>query len=144
MYVILFYSHCLVTNQTHDVYLCIEMPLSYPDPQPTRSVRSNTEETSGDRLLLRQKDALMVPNPRACSRGGSAPRDSSGNLASGETISPRIVSVRSNTRETPGSRPLQRQEDALIVPNPRACSRGGRLPETALGAWRVGKRFPPE
>ena len=108
------------------------------------SVRSNTGETPGNRPLQRQEDALMVPNPRACSRGGSAPRDSSGSLASGETISPRIVSVRSNTGETPGSRPLQRQEDALMVPNPRACSRGGRLPETALGAWRVGKRFPPE
>ena len=82
------------------MYLCIEIPLSSLDLQPTRSVRSNTEETSGGRLVLRQKDALMVPNPRACSRGGSAPRDSSGSLASGETISPRIASVRSNTGET--------------------------------------------
>ena len=69
-------------------------------------------------MVLRQKDALMVPNPRACSqrqlaleggalpesassRGGSAPRDSFGSLASGEKISPRIVSVRSNTGEIP-------------------------------------------
>ena len=109
------------------------------------SVRSDTGETPGSRPLQRQEDALMAPNPRACSRGGSAPRDSSGRLASGETISPRIVSVRSNTGETLGSRPLQRQEDALMVLNPGACSRGGEaLPETALGGWRVGKIFPPE
>ena len=57
----------------------------------------------------------MVPNSKACSRGGSAPKDSSGSLASGEKISPGIVSVRSNTGETPGSRPLQRQEDALMA-----------------------------
>ena len=65
------------------------------------SVRSNTGETPGNRPLQRQEDALMVPNPRACSWEGSAPRDSSGSLASGETISPRIVSVRSNTGESP-------------------------------------------
>ena len=76
------------------------------------SVRSNTGETPGSRPLQRQKDAVMVSNPRASSRGGSAPRDSSGSLASGEKISPRIVSVRSNTGETPGIRPLQRQKDA--------------------------------
>ena len=119
------------------------MPLSYPDPQPTRSVRSNTEETSGGRLLLRQKDALMVPNPRARSRGGSAPRDSSGSLASGKKISPRIVYVRSNTGETPGSRPLQRQEDALMVPNPRACSRGGSAPRDSSGSLASGKKISP-
>ena len=32
------------------------------------SVRWNTEETSAGRLVLRQKDALMVLNPRACSQ----------------------------------------------------------------------------
>ena len=79
------------------------------------SVRSNTGETPGSRPLQRQEDALMVPNSRACSRGGSTPRDSSGSLASGEKSSPRIVSVRSNTGETPGSRPLERQEDALMA-----------------------------
>ena len=47
------------------------------------SVQSNTEETSGGRLVLRQKYALMVPN-----RGGSAPRDSSGSLASGKRFPP--------------------------------------------------------
>ena len=179
------------------MYLCIEMPLSSPDPQPTRSVRSNTEEISGGRLLLRQKDALMVPNPRASSRDGSArrdssgslasgetisprivsvrsntgetpvvdrysakkmplwyrtreralegkaPRDSSGSLASGETISPRIVSVRSNTGETPGDRPLQRQEDAFMVPNPRACSRGGSAPRDSSGRLASGETISP-
>ena len=90
------------------------------------SVRSNTGETPGSRPLQRQEDALMVPNLRASSRGGSAPKYSSGSLASGEKISSRIVSVRSNTGETPGSRPLQRQEDALMIPNPRESSRGGR------------------
>ena len=98
----------------------------------------------GIRPLQRQKDAVMVPNPRASSRGGSAPRDSSGSLASGEKISPRIVSVRSNAGETLGSRPLQRQEDAVMVPNPRAIARGGSAPREGLGAWRVGKIFPPK
>ena len=93
-------------------------------PPETFSVRSNTGETPGIRPLQRQEDAVMVPNPRACSRGEGAPRDSSGSLASGEKISPETFSVRSNTGETPGSRPLQRQEDAVMVPNPRACSRG--------------------
>ena len=65
--------------------------------------------------LQRQEDAWMVPSSRACSRGGSAPRDSYGSLASGEKSSPRIVSVRSNTGETPGRRPLERQEDALMA-----------------------------
>ena len=108
------------------------------------SIRSNTGETPGSRPLQHQEDALMVPNSRACSRGGSAPRYSSGSLASGGNISSRIVSVRSNIGETPGSRPLQRQEDALMVPNPRARFREGSASETALGAWRVGKTFPPE
>ena len=86
----------------------------------------------------------MVPNSRACSRGGSAPRDSSGSRASGEMISPRIVSVRSNTGETPGNRPLRRQEDALMVPNPGACSRGGSAPRDSSGSLASEKRFPPE
>ena len=107
------------------------------------SVRSNTGETPGNRPLQRQEDALMVPNPRACSRGGSAPRDSSGSLASGENISPRIVSVRSNTGETPGNRPLQRQEDALMVPNPRACSRGGSAPRDSFGSLASGETISP-
>ena len=46
---------------------------------------------SGSRPLQRQEDAVVVPNSRACSRGGSAPRDSSGGLASGEPIYPRLV-----------------------------------------------------
>ena len=98
-------------------------------------VRSNTGETPGSRTLQRQEDALMVPNPRDSSRGGRASRDSSGRLANGENISPRIVSVRSSTGETPGSNPLQRQEDALMVPNPRENSRGEALPETTLEGW---------
>ena len=43
-----------------------------------------------------------------------------------------------------GSRPLQRQEDAVMVPNSRGALDGEALPEIALGAWRVGERFPPE
>ena len=125
------------------MYLCIEIPLSSLDPQPTPSVRSNTDETSSGGLVLRQKDASMVPNPRASSRGGSAPRDSSGSLASGEKISPRIVSVRSNTGETPGSRPLQRQEDALMVPNPRASTRGGSAPRDSSGSLASGENISP-
>ena len=105
------------------------------------SVRSTTGETPGNRPLQRQEDALMVPNPRACSRGGSVPRDSSGSLASGEKISSRIVSVRSNTGETPGRRPLQRQEDALMVPNPRASSRGGSAPRDSSGRLASGGTF---
>ena len=107
------------------------------------SVRSNTGETLGSRPLQRQEDAVMVPNLRACSRGGSAPRDSSGGLASGETISPRVVSVRSNTGETPGSRPLQRQEDAVMVPNSRACSRGGSAPRDSFGGLASGETISP-
>ena len=75
----------------------------------------------------------MVPNPRETSRGGSASRDSSGRLAKVKKISPRIVSVRSNTGENPGSRPLQRQEDALMVPNPRETSRRGSASRDSSG-----------
>ena len=107
------------------------------------SVRSITGEAPGSRPLQRQEDALMVPNPGASSRGGNAPRDSSGRLASGETISPRIVSVRSNTGETPGSRLLQRQEDALMVPNPRARSRGGSAPRDSSGSLASGEKISP-
>ena len=107
-------------------------------------VRSNTGETPGSRPLQRQEDALMVPNPRENSRRGSASRDSSGRLAKVEKISQRIVSVRSNTGENPGSRPLQCQEDALMAPNPRENSRGEALPETALEGWRMWTRFPEE
>ena len=106
-------------------------------------VRLNTGETPGNRPLRRQEDALMVPNPRASSRGGSAPRDSSGRLARGETISPRIVSVRSNTRENPGNRPLQRQKDTLMVPNPRACSRGGSALRDSFGSLASGENISP-
>ena len=108
------------------------------------SVWSNTGETLGSRPLQHQEDAVMVPNSRACSRGGSAPRDSSGGLASGETISPRVVvSVRSNTGETPGSRPLQRQEDAVMVPNSRACSRGGSALRDRSGSQASGETSSP-
>ena len=85
------------------------------------SVRSNTGETS-----------LMVPNPRENSRGGRASRETSERLAEVEEISPRIVYVRSNT-ETPGSRPLQHQKDASMVPNPRENSRGGRTLRETCG-----------
>ena len=61
-----------------------------------------------------------------------------------EKKSSRIVFVRSNTGETPGSRPLQRQEDALMVPNPRASSRGGSAPRDSSGSLTSGERFPPE
>ena len=106
-------------------------------------VRSNTGDTPGIRPLQRQEDAAMVPNSRACSRGGSAPRDRPGSLASGHTISPRIVTVRSNTGETLGSRPLQRQEDAVMVPNSRACSRGGSAPRDSSGGLASGEKISP-
>ena len=107
------------------------------------SVRSNSGETPGRRPLQRQEDAVMAPNLRPYSRGGSAPRDSSGGLASGETISPRVVSVRSNTGETPGSRPPQCQEDAVMVPNSRACSRGGSAPRDNSGGLASGETISP-
>ena len=107
------------------------------------SVRSNTGETAGSRPLQRQEDALMVPNPRESSWGGSTSRDSSGSLASGEKISPGIVSVRSNTGETPGSRPLQRQEDALMVPNPRASSREGSASRDSSGRPAMVEKISP-
>ena len=89
-------------------------------------VRSHAGETPGSRPLQRQKDALTVSNPRENSRGGCASRETPGRLADVEKISPRMVSVRSHTGETFVSRPLQRQNDALMVPNPRENSRGGR------------------
>ena len=67
------------------------------------SVQSSTGETSGSSLVKRQKDALMIPNPRENSRGGRASRETSGRLTDVEKISPRIVSVQSNTGETSGS-----------------------------------------
>ena len=85
----------------------------------------------------------MVPNSRACSQRGSAPRDSSGSLASGETISSKIVSVRLSTGETPGSRPLQRQKYAVMVPNSRACSRGGSAPKDSSGSLASGETISP-
>ena len=96
------------------------------------SVRSNTGETSG-RSLQRQKYALMVPNPREDSRGGRISRETSGRLAYAGKISPRAVSVRSNTRETSGSSLVQRQKDALVVQNPRENSRGGRISRETSG-----------
>ena len=97
----------------------------------------------GSRPLQRQEDALMVPNPRACSRGGSTLRDSSGSLASGEKISPRIVFCTIECWGDPGSRPLQRQEDAWMVPNPRACSRGGSAPRDSSGSLASGEKISP-
>ena len=107
------------------------------------SVRSNTGETRSRRLLQRQEDALMVPNPRENSRGVRASRRSSVRLVNEENISPRIVSVRSNTGETPGSRPLQRQEDALMVPNPRENSRGGRASRESSGRLGSVEKISP-
>ena len=91
------------------------------------SVRSNTAETSGSSLVQRPKDALMVPNPRGNSRRGSISIETSGRLAHVGKTSPRIVSVRSTTGETTGSKSLQRQKDALMVPNPRENSQEGPI-----------------
>ena len=96
------------------------------------SVRSNAGETLGSRSLQRQKDALMVPNPREGSRGGRISRETSGSLAYVGVISLRVASVRSNTGETSGSRPLQRKKYALMVLNPREHLRGDALPERPL------------
>ena len=106
-------------------------------------VRANTGETSGSSLVQRQKDALMVPNPRENSRGGRASRESSGRLADVEMISPRIVSVQSNTRKTPDSKPLQRQKDVLVVPNPREISRGGHASRESFGRMADAKKISP-
>ena len=109
------------------------------------SVRSNTGETPGSRPLQRQEDALLVPNPRENSWGGHASRDSSGRLANVEKVYPRTVFVRSNTGETPGSSLVQRQENALMVPNPRENSQGGRaFRERAREGWRMWKIYPQE
>ena len=107
------------------------------------SVRSNTGETPGSSLVQRQKGALMVPNPRENSRGGRASRETPGRLADVEKTSPRIVSVRSNTGETPGSRPLQRQEDALMVPNSRENSRGERASRESSGRLADVEKISP-
>ena len=97
------------------------------------SVRSNTGEISGSRSLQRQEDALMVPDPRGNSRGGRIFRKTSGMLAYVGKTSPRVASVRSNTGGTSGSSFLQRQKDALMVPNPRGNSRGGRISRETSG-----------
>ena len=76
-------------------------------------------------MVQRQKDALMVPNPRENSRGGRISGETSGRLAYVGKISPRIASVRTHTGKTSGSSLVQRQKDALMVPNPRENSRGG-------------------
>ena len=68
----------------------------------------------------------MVPNPRENSRRRYTSRESSGRLADVEKISPRIAAVRAHTGEPSGSSLIQRQKDALMVPNPRENSRGGR------------------
>ena len=57
-------------------------------------------------------------------------------------ISPRIVCVRSNTGETSGSSPLQRQNDALMAPNPRENSRGRTSRETSVRLAYEGKSPP--
>ena len=108
------------------------------------SVQSNTGETPVSRPLQCQNDALIVPNPRENSRGGRASRESSGRLAKVEKISPRVASVRSNTGETPGSRQLQRQKDALMVLNPRENSRGGRAFRESSERLAKVERFPQE
>ena len=108
------------------------------------SVRPNTGETPGSRPLQRQEDAVMVPNPRACSRGVlSGGALGGGSLASGEKISPRIVFCTTEYWKTPGIRPLQRQEDAVMVPNPRACSRGGSAPRDSSGSLVSGEKISP-
>ena len=107
------------------------------------SVRSNTAETSDSSLVQRPKDALMVPNPRGNSRGGRISIETSGRLAHVGITSPRIASVRSTTGETTGSRSLQRQKKALVVPNPRENSRGGRTSISTSGMLAyVGKTSP--
>ena len=73
-------------------------------------VRLNTGETSGSSLVRRQKDALMVPNPRGNSRRGRISRETSRMLAYVGKTSPKIASARLNTGETFGSRSLQRQK----------------------------------
>ena len=108
------------------------------------SVISNTGETPGSRPLQRQEDTLIVPNPRESTRGESASRDSSGKLANEEKIFPRIVSAISNTGENPGSRPLQRQEDALMVPNPRERSRGGSASRDSSGRLADVEKISPK
>ena len=106
------------------------------------SVRLNTGKTSGSSLVQRQKDALMVPNPREDSWGGRISRETSRKLAYVENISPRVASVRSNTGETSDSSLVQPQKDALMVPH--SNSRGDAFPERPLENWRMWKIFPQE
>ena len=87
-------------------------------------------------MVQRQNNALMVPNPRENSRGGRISGENSERLAYVGKISPRIASVRSNTGETSGSRPLQRQKDALMVLNPRENFMGGAHFQRDL--WKAG------
>ena len=58
-------------------------------------------------------------------------------------ISPRIVSVRSNTKETSGSSLVQFQNDAFMVPNPRENSRGGRISRETSGRLAYAGEISP-
>ena len=87
-------------------------------------------------MVQRQKDALMVPNPRKNSRGGRISGETSGRLAYVGKVFPRIASVRSKTGETSGSSLVQRQKDALMVPNPRENFTGGAHFQRDL--WKAG------
>ena len=106
-------------------------------------VRSNTGEISGSSLVQRQKYALMVPNPRENSRGGRISRETSEMLAYVEKVSPRVASVRSNTGETSSSRSLQRQKNAVMVPNLRENSRGGRTSRDTSGKLAYVRKTSP-
>ena len=60
-------------------------------------------------------------------------------------VSIRVASVRSNTGETCDSGSLQHQTNALMVPNPRENSRGGRISRETSGRLAyVGERSPQE
>ena len=54
------------------------------------------------------------------------------------------IAFENNTGETSGGRLVLRQKYALWYRTRERALGGEALPETALGDWRVGKRFPSE
>ena len=89
-----------------------------------RSIRGKLADHVGDHVVSSPEGAVLVTSPGTKSLYPR--RLQSLNSSDVENISPRITAVRAHTGETSGSSLVQRQKDALMVPNPRENSQGGR------------------
>ena len=111
------------------------------------SVRSNSGETSGSRLLQRQKDALMVPNPERGLTGGTHfQRDLWKAGVCGKDFpksSPREDSQEGRiSRETSGRLAYVRKISPRVARE--RTHRGDAFPERPLEGWRMWERFLQE